>query len=107
MSLTFGVVDCATGYGLAQSADYTYTAEIAEARDCTGKVNTMKAYSVGREATVEVLVNGTLPSPGATATYGTIAGLVSSVTVSESNTGFQSGRVTVRNADTATLIAYA
>jgi hypothetical protein len=108
MALTFGIsVGNCPAYGLGQSVDKNENAEIAEARDCEGKVDTMKAYSVGRDATARFLTTGAVPAVGSVAVVGGITGLVSGITGSEQNTNFTAGSVTVRNADTATLDPYA
>lgn len=106
MSLTFGITGCGTTYGLMQSQDTTYTTAIADAVGCDGKVVTKKAYSVHKEVTVKVLVDGTLPQPGETETINGITGLVSSIVVNEANTAFEQGTVTIVTDDSASHIAY-
>jgi len=104
MALKFAITDCANSWGLAQTAEISYDASIAEARDCDGTMNTLQAYSVEKTAKVRVLTTGTLPDAGTTETYGPITGLVQNVTISEANTEFQAGEVTIRTVDSASHI---
>lgn len=106
MSLTFGVSSTAT-YGLLQEVSAASTAEVAEARDETGKVTYQKAYSKEAKGRVRYVLNGTSPAIGTTATVGGIAGLVTSVTETENNTAYKTGEAEVSIKDAATLTAYA
>jgi hypothetical protein len=104
-TLNFGITTCATAYGLSQSAGINKTAEIAEGRDCDGKMHTLQAYSVGTESTADVLITGTLPDAGTVISLNNVTGIVTTVNVSETNTGFQSGQITIRTADSTQHIA--
>lgn len=106
MSLSFGVTSTG-GYGVLQSATKTSTAEIADARNAEGKVTDQKAYSKTNEVSAEALFNGeTLAEAGAELTVGGLAGLITNISKSESNTDFQRVSVTVQKKDAATLSAY-
>jgi hypothetical protein len=102
MALQFGIVGTAA-YGLLQEVSESETAAVAEVRDETGKVNNRTAYSVGKEATARFVVNGAVPSAGGTATIGSTLGLIETKAVTSQNTAHQTGTLTVRTADSATL----
>lgn len=106
MSLSFGVTSTG-GYGVLQSVNTTSSAEIAEARNAVGKVTDQHAYSKTNEVSAEALFNGeTLAEAGAELTVGGLAGLITNISKSESNTDFQRVSVTVQKKDAATLSAY-
>ena len=102
MALAFGTTD--ETYGLTQSLSVRQTAEIADAREGSGKVNAQKAYSVTSERTVSVLTTGTLP---VIATVDGTHGIVSAVTAGKANTGYETGEVTFQKKDSATQAAIA
>lgn len=106
---TFGVVDdtqtgiLLNGYTAGQSA------EIAEARDMTGKVIELQAYSKGKTAQYSGLIDtnkGTFPEAGATITTADGEMVVESTTKTYSNTAFATGDVSCRTADSAEITPY-
>lgn len=106
MALSFGVNGTAS-YGLIQEMSKSASAEIAEGRDETGKAVAQKAYSKEQRNRHRFLVNGTMPTIGATlAIGGTDVGLVASVQETETNTGYKSGEVETVAKDAAVLTAY-
>ena len=106
MALSFGVT-LTGGYGVLQSAGKTSTAEIAEARNEVGKVTDMKAYSRTNEGTSEGIFDGdTVADAGAELTVAGVAGLITNVSVNESNTDYKRVSVTVQTKDAAVLSAY-
>jgi hypothetical protein len=102
MALAFGTTD--ETYGLTQSVSVRKSAEIADARDGSGKINAQKAYSVTTERTVSVLTTGTIPVIG---TVDATHGIVSASTEGETNTGYETGEVTFQKKDAATQTAIA
>ncbi len=106
MALSFGVTSTG-GYGVLQSVNTTSSAEIADARNAVGKVTDQHAYSKTNEVSAEALFTGeTLAEAGAELTVGGLAGLITNISKSESNTDFQRVSVTVQKKDAATLSAY-
>lgn len=106
MALVFGVTSTG-GYGVLQSLTETQTAEVAEARNESGKVTDQIAYSKTHEVTAEGLFNGdTLGGAGSSLTAGSLTGLILSQTVSETNTGYKTVSVTIQKKDSATQVAY-
>ena len=102
MALTFGATD--ETYGLTQSLSIRKSVDIADAREGSGKVNAMKAYSVTTERTVSVLTTGTLPVAGSVdATHGIVSGSTEGAT----NTGYATGEATFVKKDSATQAAIA
>jgi hypothetical protein len=107
MALSFGVTSTG-GYGVLQSLSTNGTAEIAEARNSTGKVTDQKAYSITQEATAEGLFDGdTIADPGTSLAVGGVTGLITNVGTTETNTEYKRVTVTVQKKDAATQAAYA
>lgn len=100
MAVTFGVTSTAGSIVLTDFTEGT-NAEIAEARNASGQVTDMKAYSVGK--TVTCTGYGAAPAAGTTLTAGSGTYLVESAELVESNTDFQKVNLTLRSADSATL----
>jgi len=106
MALSFGVTSTG-GYGVLQSLSESSTAEIAEARDENGKVTDQKAYSKTNEATAEGIFDGdSVADAGASLTVGSLTGLITSVSKTESNTDYKRVSVTIQKKDAATQSAY-
>lgn len=106
MALSFGVTSTG-GYGVLQSVSQNETVEIAEARGADGKITDQIAYSKTYEATAEGIFNGdTLSGAGAVITVGSLTGLVTSQSVSETNTGYKTVSVTIQKKDSATQAEY-
>ena len=108
MALSFGVTSVdstAASYGVFQQYQENDSAQVAEARQENGKMVDMKAYSAEKQTQVQFLVNGSLPTIGATATINSRLGLVVERSVTETNTNYKTGQVTLRSADAATLQA--
>jgi len=106
MALSFGVTSTG-GYGVLQSVNTTSSAEISDARNEVGKVTDQHAYSKTNEVSAEALFNGeALAEAGAELTVGGLAGLITNISKSESNTDFQRVSVTIQKKDAATLSAY-
>jgi hypothetical protein len=105
MALSFGVTSTG-GYGVLQSLSETQTAEIADARDATGKVTDQQAYSKTAEATAEGLFNGdSLGGAGTSLTIGSVVGLITNQSITETNTDYKRVSVTVQKKDSATQVA--
>jgi hypothetical protein len=110
MAKTFGVTSSG-GYGILQTVTQGSTAEKAQARGTTGKVEDAKAYSVTHTATAEFVAD-TVTNPddfsaaGTSLTIGDVTGLITSVEVTESNTDYVQGTVSIEVADGATQVAY-
>ena len=106
MALSFGVTSTG-GYGVLQSLSETETAEIADARDESGKVTDQKAYSKTSEATAEGIFNGdSLGGAGTSLTIGSVTGLITNQGIAESNTGYKTVSVSIQKKDSATQVAY-
>ena len=106
MALSFGVTSSG-GYGVLNSLTETYTSEIAEARNKLGKVTDQQAYSVTSEATAEGLFNGdSLASAGTSLTIGSVTGLITNLSKTQTNTDYQKVSVTVSKKDAATQTGY-
>ncbi len=105
-TLKFGAEPHAT-WGVVQSVKKADSAEVAEGRDEAGKVIAQKAYSVGSEITLEVLIDtgGELPAVGTVATYKDKSWLVTAVNESSTNTEFATADVTLQRKDEATPTA--
>lgn len=110
MARQFGIITTSAGVTgiVTNSLSTKESADVAEARDETGKVTDVKAYS--RRTTYDV--KGVLDSAslsvhaGDTITLGGKTCIVKSVDVSESNTGFAEGTVSAEAVDDATPVAY-
>lgn len=103
-NLVFGVTSSGT-WGVFQSATHNDSAEIAEARGADGAVIEMKAYSVANEKQFEALLDSTatLPKIGESLTVGSWQGLITSVSLTETNTDFQKISITAQLKDGAVL----
>lgn len=109
-SVEFGVGVNRT-IGIVQSENDNNSAEVAEARDESGKVVVQKAYSVSRERTFEALflAGTTAPTAGTVLTIGTEpawTGIVTSANITKSNTDFVKISITASKKDSAALLAY-
>ena len=107
MAVSFGVTSTG-GYGVLQSLSESTTAEIAECRDEDGLVTNQQAYSRTAEATTEgVFDSDSLSGAGASLTIGTLTGLITSESFTETNTDYKRVTVTVQKKDSATQVALA
>jgi hypothetical protein len=107
MPVAFGCTTASPSWGVSNSQTVTGTAEIGQARNALGLVTNEQAYSRTVKGQVTAVFTGTAPAAGASATAVGIAGLVESVAVTETNTGYQVADVTVTKADSATQVALA
>jgi len=106
MAIQFGVASTAS-YGLVQELSNAQTAEIAEARNETGKATNQVAFSKETVVRQRVITTDTLPVVGTTNALTTTVGLVRSVTQTENNTAYKTGEIEVAVKDSATVTAYA
>lgn len=105
MALSFGVTSTG-GYGVLQSLSETETAEIADARGEDGLITDQQAYSKTAEATAEGLFNSdTLGGAGTSLTIGSVTGLITNQSITETNTDYKRVSVTVQKKDSATQVA--
>jgi hypothetical protein len=104
MGVTFGCTTTAPAFGVAQSGGSTATAEIGQCRNALGVVTNEQAYSRTVKGQVTAVFTGSAPLAGASATAFGLTGLVESVAVTESNTGYSMIDVTVTKADAATQV---
>jgi hypothetical protein len=83
------------------------TAEVAEARDADGTATDRKAYSVTKKAEITGLIDGTFSvTAGSVVTAGGItSGIVTDLSVTETNDGYQTFSATVETKDSATNVA--
>ncbi|MDD3119600.1 MAG: hypothetical protein PHQ27_10500, partial [Victivallales bacterium] len=96
-------------WGVFQSVSEDESAEVAEARNENGQVIELRAYSKGVEKKFEGLIKsaGTIPAAGEAITVGDWNGLITAVSKSKENTGFNKITVTAKSADSAELTALA
>jgi hypothetical protein len=102
MAVSFG---CTTGtctYGTINITGTNDTAEIAQCRDAAGLITDEKAYSRTLKSHVTAVLTGTVPNVGATNTIFANTGILESVNVSETNTGYAMIEATVTKTDSAT-----
>ena len=88
---------------IANSITTNTTVETAEARNVSGAIIDIAAYSKSQELTIDGLFVGSGVEPGTSITIGGKDYLVTSSSKTESNTDFQQGSVTARTADNAVL----
>jgi hypothetical protein len=107
-NLVFGVTSSGA-WGIFQSASHSDSAEVAEARGADGTVIEMKAYSVSNEKQFEMLLDSTvtLPKIGESLEVGVApddwTGIITSVSLTETNTDFQKVSITAQLKDAAAL----
>lgn len=107
----FGIISngaSATGL-VVQSCNKDENVEIAEARNESGQVAELKAYSKGTTYSITGLVkdgNETTVTVGSSVTIDNLNLIVESVSKQETNTGFVQVTMTCRTADSATITAY-
>ena len=99
-------------WGIFQSVSHNDSAEVAEARGADGKVIEQKAYSVTNEKQFEALIDSAetataIPVIGETLTVGDFTGIITSVSLTESNTEYQKLSVTAQQKDSASVVAIA
>ena len=107
MAVQFGIITSTTGVSGISLTDLTIAtgADIAEARDESGKVTDLKAYSQNKTITC----NGYLTysdgavQAGSTITVGSQTFIVESAEQVESNVDFVRYNITMRTADSATV----
>ena len=111
MARSFGITSTAAGITatVLNSVNSSQTAEIAEARGVDGKVTDRKAYSQTKTVEVSGLVDGSITvEAGDKVTAGGITdGLVTNLSVTESNTDYQQFSATVETKDSAANVALA
>ena len=103
---TFGITSTLSGLAdglIANSISFNKSVETAEARNVSGEIIDIAAYSKSTEITVDGLFVGSGVEPGTTISIGGNDYLVTTSTKTESNTDFQQGSVTARTADKATF----
>ena len=107
VTIEFGVGTNRT-LGVIQSETENNSADVAEARDESGRVIVQKAYSKSTERSFEALfIAGTAaPAAGTVITVGEWTGLVTSANITRSNTDFVKMSITATHKDNATLVAY-
>lgn len=106
MSRVFGVTSTG-GYGILQELTEGSTAEKAQARGTTGKVEAEIAYSVTRTASARGIFNGTGPGTAGTAlTIGSLSGLITDAGITESNTGYKEVNAAIEKADNSSQTGY-
>lgn len=109
----FGIISngaSATGL-VVQSCNKDENVEIAEARNESGQVAELKAYSKGTTYSITGLVikdgeSETTVMAGSSVTIDNLNLIVESVSKQETNTGFVQVTMTCRTADSATITAY-
>ena len=114
MARQHGVITTISGLSgvcVLNSLNHDHSAEIAEARDESGKVTDRKAYS--RKKTIQgsgLLDTSTIPpsevDAGATLAVGTETYLIESIKVGETNTGYAAFDFTASRCDNETAVAY-
>lgn len=105
-SRIFGITSTLGNLGdglIANSVSINTTVETAEARNVSGQIIDIAAYSKAKEVTIDGLFVGEGVEPGSSITIGGDDYLVTTSTKTESNTDFQQGSVTARTADGAVL----
>lgn len=107
MAVSFGCVAASPSWGVANSQGSTGTAEIGQARNALGVVTNEQAYSRTVKSQCTAVFTGSAPAAGASATVFGNTGLVESVALTETNTGYQMADVTITKADGATQFALA
>ena len=103
---SFGITSTLSGLSdglIANSISFNKNVETAEARNVSGEIIDIAAYSKSEEITIDGLYVGSGVEPGTTVTIGGKDYLVTGSTKTESNTDFQQGSITARTADNATL----
>lgn len=110
MARQFGIITTSAGVAgiVTNSFSTKESAEVAEARDETGKVTDVKAYSLRTTYDVKGVLDSASMSvhAGDTVTLGGKTCIVKSVDVSESNTGFAEGTISAEAVDSASVVAY-
>lgn len=109
MALSFGVTSTG-GYGVLQTVTRGSTAEKAEARDETGKVTDEIAYSRTSTAQADFVADTATAenayAAGTSLTIGDLTGLITDVSVNETNADYKRGSVSIEKKDAATQVAY-
>lgn len=110
MARIFGITSTASGVSavVLQGVTRNETADIKDAVGSDGKVTDSIAVSVTKTAEIKGLVDGTISTTaGAKITAGGITdGLVSNLSVTESNQDYQQFSCTVQTKDSAANVAY-
>lgn len=102
----FGITSTLGNLGdgiIANSITTNTTVETAEARNVSGEIIDIAAYSKAKEITIDGLFVGEGVEPGSSITIGGLDYLVTSSSKTESNTDFQQASVSARAADNAVL----
>lgn len=102
----FGVTSNLEGLAdgiIANSISFNNSVETAEARNVSGEIIDIAAYSKSTEVSIDGLFVGDGVGVGTTISIGDKSYLVTNSTKTESNTEFQTASVTARTADNAEL----
>ena len=100
--VTSNLGDLANGL-IANSISFNNSVETAEARNVSGEIIDIAAYSKSTEVTIDGLFVGEGVDVGSSITIDGKDYLVTNSTKNESNTEFQTASVTARHADNAEL----
>ena len=106
----FGIITTLTGTEdiIIQSINKKTSAEIAEARDESGRVIELKAYSQGKSVDIRALLNADKIQTEAGQTL-TVEGqeyIIESTDQAENNTGWVEVSLSARTADSASITSY-
>lgn len=111
MARQFGVISTngSLAASLLQNITKSSSAEIAEAQNEKGKRTDMIAYSRTETISCDFVMDtgDTLPQVGSKVTIGGVEGLVTEISINESNTAYTSGSMTIETKDSAALVDYA
>ena len=109
MAVQFGIITAASGVTGISLTDVTIShgADIADARDSSGKVTDLKAYSKNTTLTCNgyLTYGGSVIEAGTSVTVDGTTYIVESAEQVESNTEFVRYNLTMRTADSATISA--
>ena len=107
-TITWGCTTANPSFCVSKSQGSDATAEIGQCRNALGAVTNEQAYSRTVKSKVSgVLVGGTAPAAGSSATVFGNTGLVESVSIQEENTGYKMIDATITKSDGATQVALA
>lgn len=110
MAKSFGVTSTG-GYGVLQTLSEGSSAEKAQARGVSGKVEDEVAYSVMQRASAEFIEDtGSASDPtkaGTSLQIGSLTALIVDIEAQEENTGYKRGTVSIEVPDGATQAPYA
>lgn len=99
MALTFGLGSWSCGGMVLNKLTVNQSAQVAEARDETGKVTARKAYSTSVDVSADGPLEGSAPDVGTVAIIGDYSVLVESVNVTGSNSDYQQVSISGKTID--------